>query len=366
MITAKALVACGVEVAVLLTDRGIERSATEWTGTAFHIRCPKPRWKHPVGFFRSAFGLMGALWQSAKILRAYRPDAVLAMGSYTSVGPVVAARLCRIPVVLHDANVVPGSAVSALSRFARTVAVSFEKTREYIPRGVPVVMTGLPIRAHIAGASPLLESNVAQAPSPVTETALTTGEGVCATKTTLLVMGGSQGARTINERILEVFRRMGKEERGTWRVIHLCGHAEEPAMREAYAALCADGALEAHLYGFLSEIGKAYASADICISRAGASSCFELALCELPSILIPLPTAARDHQTANAQAFAAAGAALCLHQADATADRLADLLKTLQHDTPRRTAMKAALRTLAQPDAANKLADVVIKVAQVF
>ncbi|MCL1856533.1 MAG: UDP-N-acetylglucosamine--N-acetylmuramyl-(pentapeptide) pyrophosphoryl-undecaprenol N-acetylglucosamine transferase [Kiritimatiellaeota bacterium] len=323
MMAAQALAQRGAEVAVLLTDRGIERAATEWHGTTYRIRCPKPRWKHPIGFFTSLFALASATRQACKLMRSVRPDALLAMGSYTSVGPVLAARLLRIPVTLHEGNVIPGSAVSLLSRLAHTVAISFEETRERLPTGTTIVHTGLPIRSGLAGAPPLLEKDER--------------------KTTLLVMGGSQGARALNERILAAFALMPPEERAAWRVIHLCGHAEETAVRNAYAPLCADGTFEAHPYAFLSEIGRAYAACDLCVSRAGTNACFELALCAVPAILVPLPTAARDHQTANARAFAAAGGALFLPQPDATPERLLSLLRDLRHDPQRRAAMASAM-----------------------
>ena len=110
-------------------------------------------------------------------------------------------------------------------------------------------------------------------------------------------------------------------------------------------------------------MGGAYAAADLCISRSGAVACFELCLCGPPALLIPLPTAARDHQTANAQALADAGAAELLPQATLTPEQLADRLEALRADAARRDAMRAALRRLARPDAARRLADLLVRVA---
>ena len=262
------------------------------------------------------------------------------MGSYTSVGPVLAARLCRIPVVLHDANVVPGAVTSLFSRWARTVAVSFDETRQHLSPKVNIVKTGLPIREEIAGRSALWP--------PVPE------------KKTILVMGGSQGARAINSLTVEAVQILMQRQPRQWRVLHLAGRAEEEAVRQAYEDLSLP-MKDIDVCGFMTDMGGIYASSDFCICRSGASSCFELALCGPIPIFIPLPTAVRDHQTANAKAFADKGAAILMPQKDLTAQQLAQKLMELRQQERACNQMRDQLRAMAQPNAAANLADVVEK-----
>ena len=146
------------------------------------------------------------------------------------------------------------------------------------------------------------------------------------------------------------------------RILHLSGRAEEEAVRAAYAK----AGITAQVLGFLADMGGAYAAADLCVSRSGAAACFELCLCGPPALLIPLPTAARDHQTANARALAEAGAAELLPQATLTPAVLADRIASLQADSARCAALRGGLRGLARPDAAKRLADVVVEVAKSF
>ncbi len=337
--TARALAAMGHEVALMLSGRTVERqTAAGWTGRVLDVRCPPPRWRHPLHAPRSAMALLAATGRAWRRLGGFAPDVLLAMGSYTSVGPVLAARLRRIPVVLHEANVVPGVAVRRLAALADEVAISFEDTRARLPDRTPVVLTGLPVRGDLAGRPPL-----ACGPTSGGRNRLT-----------VLVMGGSQGARAVNELAVEAFRllsdRLAPADQPA--VLHLAGRLEEDAVRQAYAGT----AVPARVFGFLDDIGGAYAAADLCVSRAGAAACFELCLCGPPAILVPLPGAARDHQRANAQALEAAGAARMLPQPGLTPDRLAREIEALLRDGARRERMTRALRSLARPDAAQALA----------
>jgi UDP-N-acetylglucosamine--N-acetylmuramyl-(pentapeptide) pyrophosphoryl-undecaprenol N-acetylglucosamine transferase len=339
--TAQQLAHDGHDVALMLSGRDVETpTANGWSGRVLPVRCPQPRWRTPWGALRSAVGLVSAILQARKQLLSFRPDALLAMGSYTSFGPVLAARWLRIPIVLHDANVIPGSAIARLAPLAAQVAVSFDETAKYLPRATRTTNTGLPVRTELAGRPPL--ENM--------------GPGTF----TVLVMGGSQGARAVNALAVAAFRMLFERGERDWRILHLAGKTEETTVRAAYA----EAGVPATVFGFLADMGGAYSAADLCLSRSGAAACFELCLCGPPALLIPLPTAARDHQTANARALADAGAAELLSQASLTPAALADSLSALRRDTVRREAMRAALRRLARPDAAARLARLVVDVAQ--
>jgi UDP-N-acetylglucosamine--N-acetylmuramyl-(pentapeptide) pyrophosphoryl-undecaprenol N-acetylglucosamine transferase len=242
-------------------------------------------------------------------------------------------------VLLHEANVIPGAAVARLAPLARCVAVSFPETARHLPRGTRVVNTGLPVRTELAGRPPL----AGFAPGPFT----------------VLVMGGSQGSQGVNLLAVEAFRLLAGQGGAPLRILHLAGRAGAPQVRAAYAA----AGLQAEVIDFLEDMGGAYAAADLCISRSGAAACFELCLCGPPALLIPLPGSARDHQHANAEALAVAGAAEVLLQPALTSARLAARLAALRDAPERCRAMRAALRGLARPDAARRLADQLLETA---
>jgi UDP-N-acetylglucosamine--N-acetylmuramyl-(pentapeptide) pyrophosphoryl-undecaprenol N-acetylglucosamine transferase len=277
---------------------------------------------------------VAALWRVWRRLRADRPDRLLAMGSYSSLPPVLAARLQGVPVVLHEANAVPGKAVDRLSRWATVTAVSFPGTERFLP-GRRVVLTGLPVRVELAGAPRL--------------------DGFDGRGFTVLVTGGSQGAHRVNELACDAFCSLRKAGMDDLHVIHQSGAVDEAGLRARYAA----AGVDARVTAFLREMGQAYASADVAVCRAGAATCAELCLCGVPALLIPLPTAVRDHQRLNAEAMVRAGGADLRNQVDLTVDALADYIRGLRADAPRRARMRASQLSLAAPGAAVKLAEVV-------
>lgn len=328
----------GHEVVVVFSGRGAEasRSASALPEGAEPMLVPvRPlRPRDPLSVPLMLVGVVRAVCG----LRRRRPDALLAMGSYTSFAPVVAARLLGIPVALHEANAIPGSAVAALRRLARLVCLAFPDAAAHLP-GVETTDTGLPVRAEFSHGLG--------------------GSAVPAGRVGLLVMGGSQGARALNALAVgaivrlrdaapDIFRRL--------RVTHLVG----PANVETVSALYRDAGLEndtIHVIGFSNEMPRHYAEASFCLSRAGASSCFELALAGLPALLVPLPGLARDHQAFNARAMAARGAAEWRPQGDLSPESLARDLATLAGDNARLAAMRKAMLSVACPDAAARVAD---------
>ena len=287
----------GHRVAVILSGRAVEadRAKADLPEGAEAMLVPV----EPVSPRRpkSLLKLWRAIRTAKHELRAFRPDALLAMGSYTSVAPVLAARSLRVPVVLHEANAIPGAAVAFLARWAKTVCVCFPHMERFFPQGTRLADTGLPLRAEFA-------------------------KGIGGSKAdpahfSLLVMGGSQGARDLNRGIVKTFSealKAGWYEPATRfpdRIVHLAGTRNEDEVRALWdASGLREAGVEIEVVGFEHDMARRYAEADLCISRAGASSCFELALAGLPAILVPLPGLARDHQSRNADMMVLRGAAV--------------------------------------------------------
>ena len=331
----------GHEVTVWDSGRDIESSVMRsWHGAVFSTGAKQLS-------ARNAFSIFRSILRCRKEMRRAKPDALLAMGSYSSLPPVLAARSCGVPVVLHEANTVPGRAVEFLSRFAKKVAISFAVTAKHLP-ACETVETGLPVRAEIAAGTRFAF--------------IPTGSF------TVFVTGGSQGAHMVNCIASEALAMMKSElaarnpaaPRPLY-VIHQTGANDEGPVMATYAHV----ALPSRVHAFEREMANAFASADIVVARAGASTCFELAACGKPAILIPLPSAMRNHQHFNADAFVARGAADEGIQADLTARQLCRYLMD-KYDHPEKLAgMAEKMKTLATPDAAAKVADLVESVKSV-
>ena len=331
----------GHEVVVWASGRDIESSVMKrWTGPVFSTGARQLSAKN-------AFANVRAIFRCRKEMKRTRPDALLAMGSYASLPPVLAARMCKVNVYLHEANTVPGKAVDFLSRFAETVAISFDVTTKYLP-GVKTVRTGLPVRADISTGKRF--------------------DFIPANAFVVFVTGGSQGAHAVNELLRDALvmlkGELDKRSSGPHPsspvprplyVIHQTGAKDELGVIDAYAKV----GLPSRVHAFETEMANAFASADIVVARAGASTCFELAVCGKPALLIPLPSAMRNHQHFNADAFAAKGAADEGIQAELAVRQVCRYLLE-KYDRPEHLAkMAAKMKSLATPDAAAKVADIV-------
>ena len=339
----------GLAVAEELASRGHE--VTVWDSGRDIESSVMKRWKGPTFSTgarqlaaRNAFSILRSILRCRKEMKRARPDAVLAMGSYSSLPPVMAARSCGVRIYLHEANTVPGKAVEFLSRFAAAVAISFDMTARYL-RGVKTVRTGLPVRSDIAAGA-----RFAFVPRD---------------SFVVFVTGGSQGAHAVNKLLSEALVMMKREldsrrSSGTpaprqLYVIHQTGDLDEGAVMAAYAA----AGLPSRVHAFENEMASAFATADVVVARAGASTCFELAACGKPALLIPLPSALRDHQHYNAEAFAAKGGADEGIQAKLSARAVCRYLMDKYDHPERLERMSARMRELAVPDAAAKVADLV-------
>lgn len=335
--TARVLLQRGHSVTLWLAGRDVEeRVRGVWDGDVVTVRARG----FPSGFSLASIGrlvrLLGAILRSVRLMGDARPDILLAMGSYASVGPVVAAALRRVPIVLHEANVIPGRAVSLLSRMATAIGVTFDEAARHLPRG-SVVRTGLPLRPEALGARAAPQSQG----SPC-----------------VLVMGGSQGAQRLNDIAVEAL--CGLHESGKrFAVTHLTGKDDADKVATRYATC----GLDATVHAYLEDMRSVYSQCSFAVARSGAGSCMELAAWGVPALFVPLPEARRNHQAANAQAMVDAGGADAISQAALTVDRLVGHLTDILYDTDRLDRMSRAMRSMAVTDGAERLADLVEQAA---
>ncbi len=329
----------GHEVTVWSSGRDVESGVMRsWDGDIFSTGAKQLA-------FKNAFGIWRSILRCRREMRKAKPDVLLAMGSYSSLPPVLAAHATGVPVVLHEANTVPGRAVEFLAKYAKRVAVCFARTARHL-LGVPTVRTGLPVRAGIADGKRF--------------------GFIPPDAFVVFVTGGSQGAHVVNcltsEALVQMKNELARRGAAAVRplyVIHQTGVKDEGRVIATYA----QAGMPARVHAFETEMAAAFASADFVIARAGASTCFELAACGKPALLVPLPTAMRDHQHFNAEAFAASGAADEGIQANLSSHQLCRYLLAKYDHPEQLERMRGKMKTLATPDAAARVADLVEKSA---
>jgi UDP-N-acetylglucosamine--N-acetylmuramyl-(pentapeptide) pyrophosphoryl-undecaprenol N-acetylglucosamine transferase len=286
----------------------------------------------------AAAGLAQGVGRALRLLRRLRPAVVLSVGGYASVPCAAAAVLLRVPLVLHEQNAVPGLANRLVGRFARASAVAFEGTA--LPRAV---VTGNPVRPEV----------LAVDRSPAGRAAARAELGLPAEGVVIAAAGGSLGSRRINEAMLGLVARWAA--RPGLAVRHAVGSRDWPEVSERLPRP-EPGGLVYQPVEYEERMALLLAAADVMVGRAGGTTVAELVVVGLPSVLVPLPIAPGDHQTANGMALARVGAAAVVPDAEFTADRLAAELEPLLADPARLDAMGAAARTLARPDAAQRVA----------
>ncbi|MBS0203857.1 MAG: undecaprenyldiphospho-muramoylpentapeptide beta-N-acetylglucosaminyltransferase [Planctomycetes bacterium] len=282
-------------------------------------------------------------WKSARrLIHSEQPDAVIGLGGYASAPVVWAAAHVGIPVVLLEQNVIPGRTNRWLSRSAAKVCVSFPEASGLFPAATRVVVTGNPLRLEIAALHQRSAAKNSRPESPQE----------------LLVLGGSQGADLLNDAVVTAALAL-KSELQHWRIVHQSGPRQAKTLRQTYESL----SLHAHVEPFFPEMAERYQAASLVISRAGATTIAELTCCGLPTVLIPYPHAADDHQRANAESIRDRGAAVIVEHSPnpaETAQQLVDQLRSLLTDSDRRQTMSAAAFQLAQPNAAAAVADEIL------
>lgn len=275
-------------------------------------------------------------WRAHRLLRRWRAHLVVGFGGWVCIPTVLAARQQRIRVLVHEQNVSLGRANRFLLRrhWVDHLAISFDHTRTFL-NGTPTTLTGLPTRS--------------EAPANARDQAAARF-GLSAQAWTILVIGGSQGAHTVNRAVTDLLAQLSEAERSAWQFIHLAGAREAQAIRQRYDASGARGWVASHL----PEMADAYRLADVVIARGGASTIAELARCGCPSILIPYPHASA-HQGDNVRLVESVGGGVRMEDAEASGPRLLGVLRRMASDPRLCQMMAAQMRTLAQPDATTRL-----------
>jgi len=278
--------------------------------------------------------LYRSLRQSLKIIGDFRPDIVVGVGGYSSFPVLCAAGLKGIPFILHEQNAKAGLSNRVLAYFAERICLSIPGSGDNLPQR-KLVITGNPLRQGVVELEAALP-----------------GEGK------ILIFGGSLGAHAINELMmnsLPILRQMGI----TASVIHQTGEADAEQVRATYLAA---GETQTEVLPFIEDMATAYKNARLVVCRAGATTIAELCACGRPALMIPLPSAAADHQTANATAMETAGAVKMLVQSELNAEMLAEAISGLWLDDERLGQMADAARSLGQKDAAERVVAVCVQV----
>jgi UDP-N-acetylglucosamine--N-acetylmuramyl-(pentapeptide) pyrophosphoryl-undecaprenol N-acetylglucosamine transferase len=329
----------GVDITLMVSAKEVDQTAAK-TATGMKI------------VTLPAVGLTG--WRVISFLRgfihSYRtaldwfsqhpPQAALAMGGFTSAPPILAARRFKAATFLHESNSVPGRANRWLSWVVNEAFVGFPSAAKRL-HNRHVTITGTPVRAKF---------------QPREVTACRSALGLDPSRPVALVMGGSQGARGINELVIKslpLFASCGPD----WQWFHLAGPGDLSRLREAYDA----SGLRSTIHSFFVDMELAMGAATACISRAGASSLAEIAAMRLPSVLVPYPTATDDHQRQNADAFCVSGAARMLNQLAAGPKDLVETFGGLMCNDSERERMRDALAKWHTPKAAEEIAQAILE-----
>lgn len=323
----------GSEVLFVGTARGLESKLVPEAGYALELMEVSGLKRAGLGgLLRGLARLPGAFARSRQVLQRFKPDLVIGVGGYAS-GPLVfVAALWGYPTVIQEQNSRPGFTNRLLGRLAGLVFVAFSEARGFFATR-KVRLLGNPVRRRF-----LDQVGSAQ------------GDAVLGQS--LLILGGSQGSHAVNEltsRMVEILRARGILPP----VVHQTGAAEVDRMTLYYDALSL--ADKVQVRAFIDDMPAALANAALVIARAGALTLAELAIMGRPAVLIPLPTAADDHQTLNALEFERAGAAVVVPQYETAATQLADLVASLLGDPARRATMAQAMRGLARPNATRDI-----------
>lgn len=333
----------GDDVVFIGTPRGVEASLVPPAGFRFETIDVRgfDRAK-PASIVRVAATALKATGRARRLLRAISPDVVVGMGGYVALPVCFAARSLRLPLVLHEQNIVFGLTNRVCKRFARRVAVSFEATLE--GAGRRGVNTGNPVLPEIAEMDLDFERK----------------KGIDRfdldpERRTVLVFGGSQGAQRINglvPNLVQLWR-----DKGDRQIVHITGRAQPAAQPGERSRLIYRTA------SFVENMGEMYAVADIALCRGGATTVAELAAVGLPSVIVPYPFHRDKQQELHGRALERVGAARVLMDRDATALAVDEIAGPLLEDPTRLDAMRAAAKSFGRPDAARRLAEVVREVA---
>lgn len=335
---ARQLMRQGARVVWLGTPGSFESRLIPSTGIAFQeVPVKGLRGKGWMRWLKAPFALSRALVLALRVLKRLSPDLVLGMGGYATGPGGVAARLLGKPLVIHEQNAVPGLTNRLLARIATRVLEGFPGS---FPPSRRACHTGNPVR-----------EEVVQVPAPEQRLAGRSGP------LRLLVLGGSQGARVLNEVVPRAVA--GLADASIVEVRHQSGEAHLQDTRQRYG----EAGVEAETMAFIDDMAAAYAWADLVVCRAGALTVAELAVAGVASVLVPFPHAVDDHQTRNGRRLADAQAAVLIDQSEFDASRLGGLLAEFHAARDRLLSMAMAARSLGAPAATRKVSDCCLELA---
>ncbi len=326
----------GAEVRFVGTARGLETKLVPEAGFPLElIRVGQLKNVSLMTRLRTLADLPLGVMRCVGLVRSFKPDVVVGVGGYASGPAMMAAILLRVPTLAFEPNAVPGLANRLVGRWVSAAAVNFEETRRYFRNGR---VTGIPVRREFF--------EIGEKPAESTQR--------------LLVFGGSQGARIFNEVMPRIAKRLMENVPGL-RILHQAGAKFAEPVEAAYGASGAD-ATRWEVAAFLDDMPRRFAEADLILCRSGASTVAELAAAGKAAVLVPLPTAADNHQLKNAEVLRKAGAAeLRVQSSDAAMESfLASDLSGLLRDSARRQEMGRRVKGLAHPDAVKVIGEMVV------
>jgi len=335
-------------IVFVAADQDIDRSILEPTGESLEfLPGTGLRGASLPGRMRVPLLLVRAIVGGLRILRRVRPDAVVGTGGYASAAMVIAAIVTRTPRILQEQNSVPGLVNRRLARFADLVLLAYESSKNWMPRRVPVEVIGNPLREF----------------RTIDRDRALRHLGLDPHKRVVLVVGGSRGARSLCDAAVDASDALGNK--GVQLLI-LAGRARaEETRRRAMECIArgkhttghpTPGHAAVHVFAYLDDMALAYAVADVAVARAGASSVFELAARRIPTVFVPYPHAADDHQRRNVAPLAARGGCLVVDDADFDARIFARQVSALLDDRPLCHRMTAAMGAWVREDAAARAA----------
>ena len=323
----------GCEVLFIGTERKVDRTALSALGfKILTIKSQGLKGKSPAAKFRALLQLPIALMEAARIIRKFKPDLVFGVGGYVT-GPVIlAARLLGVTTCIHEQNSIPGLANKLLGRIANRIFVSLPGSEKFFPSG-KTILSGNPVRSSLIKAARKMKPGAEHDPL------------------TLLVLGGSQGARRLNSLMLEAAEKCLSSLVPPLHIIHQTGEHDEVFVRQSYADL----GLNAEIASFFSDMAAIYSQADLVVSRAGATTIAEITIFQKPAILVPFPYAADNHQEINGRYLVEAGGALMFRQADLSGEKLGLEIKRILADRKLRGEMSQNSGKIARPGATETI-----------
>ena len=300
-----------------------------------------------LDFFKIPIGIIQSLWH----LYFWMPDVIFSKGGYGSIPVVLAGWLFWIPTLIHESDTVPGLANRLGSKLSKRIAISFNLTEKYFPPQ-KTALVGNPIRAEVIQACLAADQSAKERAKGVFK--------ITSQKPIIFIIGGSQGAQKINQIVLSMLPQL----LGKYEVIHQTGTKNYQEIEERFPE--ASRPADYHPFPFLEEnqMGAAYLLADLVVSRAGAGSIFEIAACAKPSILIPLPKSAAEHQKENAFAYAQLGGAVVLDQDNLMPNLLLDKINRILEEPISVQKMKESAKKFSFPGAAQKIAQSLIEMGK--